>query len=130
MESSIKLILESSTAKFDVNLNNNQVPFNFNPNDQYDNSTVEFNAQLDKSNLIELKVSQTHNSSTNLKEIIVDDIRFGLVTFLCTTIDNKQETQLNSDGIISIQIETPVWEFWCKKMNSFNYKDYPLGSTS
>jgi len=130
MESSIKLILEASTAKFDVNLNNNQVPFNFNPNDQHGNSIVEFNAQLDKSNLIELKVSQTHNTPTNLKEIIIDDIRFGLVTFLCTTIDNKQETQLNSDGIISIRIETPVWEFWCKKMNSFNYKDYPLGSTS
>lgn len=130
MESSIKLILDPSTAKFDVNLNNNQVHFNFNPNDQYGNSTVEFDAQLDKSNLIELRVSQTHNTPTNLKEIIIDDIRFGLVTFLCTTIDNKQETQLNSDGIISIRIETPVWEFWCKKMNSFNYKDYPLGSTS
>jgi hypothetical protein len=63
-----------------------------------------------------------------LKEIIADNIRFGLVTFLCATVNDTQHTQLNESGTIDITIGAPVWKFWCDKMFEFNYEDYPLGS--
>ena len=68
------------------------------------------------------------SSSVKLEDIVIDGIRFGLVTFLCTTINDLQHTELKSPGQIKIIVNSPAWEFWCKKMNEFSYERYPLGS--
>lgn len=73
---------------------------------------------------IEIKVKGT----LTVTDIDYNDIRFGLVTFLCTTANGEKQTQV-TDGTIKIELRHPIWEFWCQKMNEFNYKDYPLGST-
>ena len=99
--------------------------------DQHGNILIHFTADLTPKNIISITVENLENSnSITLKDIIIDDIRFGLVTFLCTTINNKQDTQLNTTGSIDIEICTPIWEWWSNKTNSFNYKEYPLGSLS
>jgi hypothetical protein len=94
--------------------------------DEYDNVKVAIETELDAYN--QLSVEVTNVGVVNLIEIIVDDIRFGLVTFLCTTVNNKQDTQVESPGKIDIELQTPIWKFWCDKMSDFNYKEYPLGS--
>lgn len=73
---------------------------------------------------VELSVKGT----LTVNDIDYDDIRFGIVTFLCTTANGEKQTQV-TDGIIKIELRHPIWEFWCQKMNEFNYEDYPLGST-
>lgn len=70
------------------------------------------------------------SESISIKEIFANNIRFGLVTFLCTTVNGQQCTMISYDGSINIEIGFPVWEFFCIRLNEFNYKDYPLGSTN
>lgn len=98
--------------------------------DQYGNICISFSTPVVEKSKISICVNDLPIGSTfNIVEIIVDDIRFGLVTFLCSKISGNWSTQLNTNGIIDIDIESPIWKYWCEKMNSFNYKDYPLGST-
>lgn len=110
-----------------VFVNNEEINPQINPNDQYGNITITFDHKLADKNIINIKVSG-YKKYIRLVDIIVDDIRFGLVTFLCTTVSGKQTTQVELAGQIDIEIETPIWQYWCEKMNKFNYKDYPLGS--
>lgn len=95
--------------------------------DECGNFIVSFAHQLETRNHI---VILNNSNLIKLEDIIIDDIKFGLVTFLCTTVSNTQNTQLNGSGKIDIEIKTPIWQFWSDKMNAFNYKDYPLGSVS
>ena len=97
--------------------------------DEFGNVSIELEEELSTLNIVDVEVSGLLRS-INLVEIIADDIRFGLVTFLCTTISGKQDTQLTCDGVIKIALGVPIWQYWCEKFNSFNYKDYPLGSTN
>lgn len=99
--------------------------------DQYGNICVSFFADITAKSKVSICVDNLPTGVTfNIIEIIVDDIRFGLVTFLCSTVSGVLSTQLNADGAIDIEIQSPIWKYWCEKMNSFNYKDYPLGSTN
>jgi hypothetical protein len=126
--STIKLILECKCIpKISVEISNNVIPCLIS-RDEYDNIAVELEIELSPLTRIKLIVDLEKNMPITLKEIIADNIRFGLVTFLCTTIDDTQHTQLNKSGIIDITIGAPVWKFWCDKTFEFNYKDYPLGS--
>lgn len=74
---------------------------------------------------VELSVKGT----LTVNDIDYDGIRFGIVTFLCTTANGEKQTQV-TDGIIRLEFKHPIWEYWCQKMNEFNYEDYPLGSTN
>jgi len=132
MKSSINLIFDLiSESKFTISINGNDVTHTFDPSDEFNNSVVTVDMVLDNTNQINIHVENTTNEIVNLKEIIVDGIRFGLVTFLCTTADDQPcTTQLKSTGLITVSFDQPVWEFWCKKYNSFNYKDYPLGTAT
>jgi len=132
MDSSINLIFDLiSESNFSISINGNTISHKFTPSDEFNNSVVTVDAVLDHTNQIDIQVTNTTNEVVNLKEIIVDGIRFGLVTFLCTTANNQPcTTQLKSTGLITVNFEKPVWEFWCKKYNSFNYKDYPLGTAT
>lgn len=132
MDSSINLIFDLiSESNFSISINGNTIAHKFTPSDEFSNSVVTVDAVLDHTNQIDIQVTNTTNEVVNLKEIIVDGIRFGLVTFLCTTANNQPcTTQLKSTGLITVNFEKPVWEFWCKKYNSFNYKDYPLGTAT
>jgi hypothetical protein len=85
-----------------------------------------FDYDLKEQNTIVLEV--IGNGTVNLTEISVDGIRFGLVTFLCTTVNGTQNTQLTAPGKIAIELQAPVWKFWCDKLTEFNYERYPLGS--
>jgi len=97
--------------------------------DKHNNISIEIDVDLAVLTKIKLIiVDMNENKSIGLVEIIAEGIRFGLVTFLCTTVDNTQNTQLTAPGTIDIMMGTPSWKFWCDKMNQFNYKDYPLGS--
>lgn len=97
--------------------------------DTFNNAKITFNTELEKENHIQLHIAEM-SSPVNLIEIIADDIRFGLVTFLCTTIDNTQNTEIQHPGTIDIKLSAPIWKFWCDKMTEFNYERYPLGSTA
>ena len=110
----------------DVMVDGLLVPYSIR-NDQHDNLELSFNHGLTKQNQIKIRVSQM-SSPLNLVEIVIDDIRFGLVTFLCTTIDGKQDTQLKRVGDIDVVVKSPIWQYWCDKMNDFSYERYPLGS--
>jgi hypothetical protein len=99
--------------------------------DEHGNICIDFISNFESTNVLTLTVTALQeNSSINLLEIVADNIRFGLVTFLCTTVDQKQSTQLNANGIIEVILHCPIWQYWCEKMNDFNYKDYPLGSAN
>ena len=67
------------------------------------------------------------NGTLTINDIDYDGIRFGIVTFLCVTANGRKETQI-TDGILKIEFEHPIWQFWCERYNKFNYEDYPLGS--
>jgi hypothetical protein len=125
----IKLILECTRLPtVQIEIADKLIPHTL-YRDEYNNVAVDVNFNL--KTLTEIKliiVDMRKNTSVGLTEIIADDIRFGLVTFLCTTISNTQNTQLNNPGVIDITIGAPVWKFWCDKMNQFNYEEYPLGS--
>ena len=98
--------------------------------DEYGNICLSLNTTLQDKNIIGIEIQNLNQGSTfKLVEMIADDIQFGIVTFLCTTTAGTQSTQLNCDGIIRVELESPVWQFWCTRFNEFNYKDYPLGST-
>jgi hypothetical protein len=94
--------------------------------DEYNNLQVAFDFELAESN--QLAVIVNGQEVVTLIEIIVDGIRFGLATFLCTTVNNTQNTQITAPGQIDIELRTPIWKFWCDKMTDFNYERYPLGS--
>lgn len=96
--------------------------------DDFKNLQIAFDFDLAEYN--KLSIIMPDQEKINLIEILVDDIRFGLVTFLCTTVNNTQNTQLVGPGQIDVEIRTPIWKFWCDKMNDFNYERYPLGSTN
>lgn len=99
--------------------------------DEYGNICVDLNTVLQDKNTISINVQNLDQGATfKLVEIIADHIQFGIVTFLCTTVSTKQSTQLNCDGSIEVELNLPVWQFWCTRFNEFNYKDYPLGSTN
>jgi len=95
---------------------------------QKDTWKLLFSADLKSKNEICVHCANVNNY-IKVEEVIVDGINFGLVTFLCTNVENKQGTQLNKSGTIKIELEFPIWKFWCEKMNDFNYERYPLGST-
>jgi hypothetical protein len=100
----------------------------WNPDD-HGNICVSADINITGKSVLSVHITQMpQGSKINLVEVIADDVRFGLITFLITTISGAQQTQLNTDGVIDIEIESPVWMFWCERFNSFNYKDYPLGS--
>lgn len=133
MHNVCKLLLNNSLTDqdFDIFLNDHLINPIVKNVDEYGNLPIEFICQLPEKNILEIRVKNLiFPNYVKLVDIIIDDIRLGLVTFLCTTVDNKQDSQLNSPGTINIQFETPIWQWWCIKMNNFNYKDYPLGSTS
>ena len=133
MSTVCKLLLNNSLADqdFSIVLNNQIVNPTIGDIDKYGNLPIEFSCQLSQKNILEIQVNNLiFPNYVKLVEIIIDGIRIGLVTFLCTTVNNKQDSQLNSPGSIVIEFETPIWSWWCDKMNSFNYKDYPLGSVS
>ena len=119
-------------SKLSIVLNNHLINYlSDQQSDQFGNILIHFTAELNTKNIISILVENLeHPNSIKLVDIIVNDIRFGLVTFLCATVNSKQNTQLNTNGTIDIEIQTPIWSWWCDKMNSFNYKDYPLGSIS
>ena len=126
------LYLEVDESRPDINikLNNETISSDINwDKDQYGNIVINFQAYLQEQNTISIVLNNV-KSAVNLKDIVVDDIRLGLVLFLSTTVNGKQDTQVNSDGRIDIAINTPIWSWWCEKMNSFNYEDFPLGSVS
>ena len=128
-----KLLLNNSLAyqDFTIYLNNQLINPGVSEVDQYGNLPMEFSCQLLQKNILEIQVDNLiFPNHVKLVEIIIDDIRLGLVTFLSTTVNNKQDSQLNSPGSIITHFETPIWSWWCDKMNSFNYEDYPLGSVS
>ena len=128
-----KLLLNNSLADqdFSILLNNQTINHTIKAVDDHGNLPVEFSCQLLEKNTLEIQVNDLiFTNYVKLVEIILDDIRLGLVTFLCTTVNNKQDSQLNSPGSIVIEFETPIWSWWCDKMNGFNYRDYPLGSVS
>lgn len=80
---------------------------------------------IDKDQVEDIEI--TVNGTLTVNDIDYDGIRFGIVTFLCTTANGEKQTQV-TDGTIRIEFRHPIWEFWCQKMNEFNYEDYPLGS--
>jgi len=124
--SKIQLILQTSTTpKLNVTVNESAVQSTATI-DEYDNLQIVFDYDLKEQNTIVLEV--IGNGTVNLTEIIVDGIRFGLVTFLCTTVNGTQNTQLTAPGKIAIELQAPVWKFWCDKLTEFNYERYPLGS--
>lgn len=124
--SKIQLILQTSTTpKLTVTVNESAVQSTATI-DEYDNLQIVFDYDLKEQNTIVLEVIS--NGTVNLTEIIVDGIRFGLVTFLCTTVNGTQNTQLTAPGKIAIELQAPVWKFWCDKLTEFNYERYPLGS--
>jgi hypothetical protein len=126
--SKIQLILETTIIP-DVTVRINDRMVNSSViKDEYDNVMLIVEADLAEYNQLSIEVK--NKGVVNLIEIIVDDIRFGLVTFLCTTVNAKQDTQIESPGRIDIELQTPIWKFWCDRMSEFNYKRYPLGSTT
>jgi hypothetical protein len=120
-------VTDSVVSKVSILINEKKIPFVYSQENQHGHLCVNFSCKLSSNNIISILVND-ENPNIKLIEIIADDIRFGLVTFLCTTIDSQQHTQLTVPGKIDIEISTPIWKFWCEKMNAFNYKDYPLGS--
>jgi hypothetical protein len=97
--------------------------------DAHGNICVSADINITGKSVLSVHVTQMpQGSKINLVEVIADDIRFGLITFLITTVSGVQHTQLNTDGVIDIELESPAWMFWCERFNAFNYKDYPLGS--
>lgn len=127
--SKIQLILQvESFPEFEIHLNGQPVIAQ-SWYDEQNNLRVVVNEELKETNVINMIVHKTENP-VKLEEIIIDGIRFGLVTFLCTTVNKTQNTQINTNGSIDIEISIPVWKFWCDKMQDFNYERYPLGSTA
>jgi len=129
----IQIILESNCAPpLEIIINSKTVLYyNDWVQDLHGNYSISFSKDLLDNNVINIKVANIDKDKfIKVVELIVDDIRFGIVTFLCTTIDGNQCTQLNDSGTIDIKFSTPVWQWWCEMMNLFNYKDYPLGSTN
>lgn len=113
-----------------VRVNQNKVPSTLSDTkDCHGNYILSFVTELNTNNHIEIVVTNL-NGYFKVEDILIDSIKFGLVTFLCTTIENQQNTQLNCNGILDIALSSPIWKFWCEKMNSFNYEDYPLGSVN
>jgi hypothetical protein len=126
--SKIQLILKTDILPEVTVKVNDQVVESTIIKDEYDNLQLIVNATLVEHNQIGIEI---HNTGTvNLIEIIVDDIRFGLVTFLCTTVNATQNTQVSAPGRIDVVLQAPIWKFWCDKMSEFNYERYPLGSTA
>jgi len=130
MSNILLTIQTNQLPQLTVRINDADIEYQVEPSG-YDDSTffIKFSTELHPDNLIQIG-SQDLIHSLTLSDIIIDDIQFGLVTFLCTTINGNQATQLNQPGFINIVIKTPIWQYWCEKMNSFNYKDFPLGSTN
>jgi hypothetical protein len=131
MSNACTLVLSvSSPITPDVKvLLNNQLVSTIVTKDEFNNFIVSFSENLNKDTTISIIINNLTNPNfVKLVDIVIDDIRFGLVTFLCTTVNNKQDTQIKMNEQIDIQLRTPIWQFWCEKMNAFNYKDYPLGS--
>lgn len=95
--------------------------------DKQGNYQIFFSADLAAENKLDLVIDNL-TGYLKIVDIVVNEINFGLVTFLVTTVNSALDTQINTSGTISIKIENPIWEFWCQKMNAFNYRDYPLGS--
>lgn len=129
MANYITLVLEVDgiIPELEVLLNQTSVNFDFDTvKNSHGHLCVNIHCEIKQSSILNLIVK--NNTSVNLVEIIVDNIRFGLVTFLCITVNGQQQTQLSAPGQLKINLSTPIWQFWCEKMNGFNYKDYPLGS--
>jgi hypothetical protein len=111
-----------------INLNNQRILPEIEWNkDSFGNISINFRAVLQKQNMINI-VFNNATSPIKIKDIVINGIKLGLVLFLCTTVSGKQDTQINSDGQLDIAINTPIWSWWCAKLNSFNYEDYPLGT--
>jgi hypothetical protein len=129
MPNTCKLILTSDSnisPNIDIIINGQIVKSEITASpDEHNNFIVSFTRPLEIENNI---IILNNADQIKLVDIIIDDIRFGLVTFLCTTVNGTQNTQLDGPGEIDIKITAPVWQFWCDKMNAFNYEDYPLGS--
>ena len=105
---------QKENSKISIEIENNLVPYD-----------TKNNIIVIDSNATNIKLHVEGTVTVN--DIVYNDIKVGLVTFLCTTVKGLQNTQATND-IIEINVEHPIWEFWCKRLNSFNYKDYPLGS--
>jgi hypothetical protein len=119
--------------KIIVKINDKEVTADISPEkNEFDNITVDFVVDLLPSkNTLTLDVTGLDKSSIfKLEEIIADQVRFGLVTFLCTTVNGQQSTQLDKDGCIEIELQLPIWQFWCERINDFNYEKYPLGTVN
>ena len=129
----IKLILHvTSTTLPNLTITVNQQQVNYivkQNNDPQGNVILLFQTELELDNSIHLIVSDA-DGTVDLINIIVDEMAFGWITFLCSTVNNQQSLQVINDGTIEIDLQTPIWQYWCEKMNSFNYKDYPLGSVN
>ena len=129
----IQIVLESNCAPPLAITLNSKIVLYYNDwvKDLHGNYSISFLENLLDNNVINIQVADIDKDKfIKVIELIVDDIRFGIVTFLCTTIDGNQCTQLNNPGSIDIKFSAPVWQWWCEMMNLFNYKDYPLGSTN
>ena len=86
---------------------------------------VSFVAELTDTNIIELCVTNNIGGNVVLSEAVVGDIKLSLALFLSTkNHHNNTTTTLTSDGVLRVTIETPIWQWWCEKMQSFNYDDY------
>lgn len=129
----IQIILQSNCAPPLAIILNSKTVLYYNDwvKDLHGNYSISFSKDLLDNNLINIQVADIDKDKfIKVIELIVDDIRFGIVTFLCTTVDGNQCTQLTNPGSIDIKFSAPIWHWWCEMMNLFNYKDYPLGSTN
>ena len=99
--------------------------------DKYGNISITIIADVLERSTVSICVDEMSNSSKfNIVEMIADDVLFGIVTFMCATVEGKLSTQLNNNGIINIELKSPSWSYWCAKFNQFNYKDFPFGSAN
>ena len=135
MKTPIEIMFEYSgntVPSVQLLLNNQQIDCTLsNIKNKYGHYCLKTVADLQEKNVLSTKVTGlSPGEYISLKEIFANNIRLGFVMFLCSTVNEAQSTMLTSDGKIDIELNTPIWEFFCIKTNSFNYKDYPLGSTN
>lgn len=109
-----------------INLNGNTVVETVDTSivNEYGHIPIVFNANLQESNIIEVIV-ENNTGIINVVEAVIDNIKLAFVLFLVTkNSENKIATQLRTDGSLFMTIQTPIWSWWCDRMESFNYNDY------
>jgi hypothetical protein len=91
---------------------------------EYGHIPVSFDAELQETNILEISV-ENNTGSISIAEAVIDNIKLAFVLFLVTkNSENEIATQLISDGSLFVTIKTPIWSWWCDRMESFNYDDY------